>query len=125
MSCLIYQATVKQDDNNKEETYIGLTENKFKIRYGNHKHSFRQIALRNATSLSKHVWKLRDKGIPHSIKWRIITQSKAYSPSTKKCRLCTLEKYYIIFKPELCTLNDRNELASECKHRKKHLLCNA
>ena len=40
-SSLIYQATVTRHDNNKEESYIGLTDNTFKTRYNGHTSSFR------------------------------------------------------------------------------------
>ena len=40
-SSLIYQATVTRHDNNKDETYIGLTDNTFKTRYNGHTNSFR------------------------------------------------------------------------------------
>ena len=73
-------------------------------------------------SLSKYIWNLKDNNIPYSLSWKIIARSKAFSPNSKKCALCILEKYYIICKPEICTLNDRNELGSDCKHRRKHLL---
>ena len=33
--------------------------------------------------------------------------------------LCNLEKFYIISKPELASLNQRNELAKSSRHRKK------
>ena len=49
---------------------------------------------------------------------------RAYQPSGKNCGLCDLEKFYIISRPELASLNQRNELATSCRHRKKHLLCN-
>ena len=122
---IIYQATVQRDDNNHEETYIGLTENSFKTRYNNHTSSFRNESKRTSTTLSQYIWDLKDNNISYSLKWRIISKCSSYSPSSKKCNLCIKEKYFIICKPELGTLNNRNELASECKHRKKHLLCNS
>ena len=122
---VVYQATVTRHDNNKEETYIGLTENTFKIRHNQHTHSFRHDQNRNQTALSKHIWTLKDKNIDYSIKWRIVARGRAYTASTKSCRLCIKEKYFIIFKPQMATLNIRNELGSEGRHRKKHLLCNA
>ncbi len=36
---IIYQATVKSNDGEQEQTYIGLTENTFKTQHGNHKTS--------------------------------------------------------------------------------------
>ncbi len=121
---VIYQATVKRNDNDKEETYIGLTDNTFKTRYNLHTCSFRNSNKRNATKLSQYIWSLKDKGVQHNLKWKIIAKSKSYSTSTKTCNLCLKEKYFIICKPELSTLNSRNELASECRHRKSHLLSN-
>ena len=40
---IVYQATVSTSDKRPPETYVGLTENKFKLRYANHKTSFRSI----------------------------------------------------------------------------------
>ena len=123
-SSIIYQATVTRNDTPKKETYIGLTENSFKTRYTGHLNSFKHSANRNATSLSHYIWSLKDKDINYEIKWKLITQAKAYSKSTKKCNLCLTEKYFIICKPEMATLNTRNELASACRHKRKHLLRN-
>jgi hypothetical protein len=121
---VIYQATITRQDNSKEETYIGLTENSFKTRFNGHKSSFRNENQRNATTLSHYVWTLIDKNVPYSIKWKILGHSKPYSTSSKRCNLCLTEKYFIIHKPHMSTLNNRNELISSCRHRRKHLLCN-
>ena len=59
-SSLIYQATVTRHDN-KEESYIGLTDNTFKTRYNGHTSSFRNEQYRNATTLSNYIWTLKDK----------------------------------------------------------------
>ncbi len=123
-SGMIYQATVTREDTQKDETYIGLTENDFKTRFNGHTSTFRNRDKRSSTTLSQYVWSLKDKNIDYSIKWKIIARSNAYSTSTKKCNLCLKEKYFIICKPQMATLNNRNELVSECRHRKKHLLCN-
>ena len=123
-SSLIYQATVTRHDNNKDETYIGLTDNTFQTRYNGHTNSFRHSNYRNSTALSNYIWMLKDKKISYSLKWKIIDRGRAYKPSGKNCSLCDLEKFHIIFKPELASLNQRNELATSCRHRKKYLLCN-
>ena len=122
---VIYQATVTRDDTNKSETYIGLTENSFKTRFNAHNSSFRNSNNRHATTLSHHIWTLKDNNIPHSVSWKIVAKSQAYTPATDKCNLCLLEKYHIIFKPHMATLNNRHELYSACRHKKKFLLCNA
>ena len=123
-SSVIYQATVKRNDNNTSETYIGLTENAFKTRYRNHTASFRHTKHRNSTELSKHIWSLKDNNIDYSISWRIISSSSSYNSSSKRCNVCLKEKFLIICRPNLSSLNKRNELVSSCRHRNKALLCN-
>ena len=123
-SGLIYQATVTQQDNDKDETYIGLTDNTFKTRYNGHTNSFRDERKRNATALSQHIWSLKDRGKDFKLGWRMVARGRAYSPSSRTCHLCLKEKYFIICKPQMSSLNYRNELASACRHRKRHLLCN-
>ena len=113
-SCVVYQATVTRNDNNTAETYIGLT-------YA----SFRHTRIRNSTELSKHIWTLKDSNIDHFISWRIISSSSPYNSASKRCNLCLKEKFIIICRPELSTLNKRNELLSSCHHRNKALLRNS
>ena len=123
-SSVIYQATVNRLDNHQKETYIGLTEHPFKTRYYSHIHSFKKDSQRDATTLSQHIWSLKDNNKPYSIQWKIITRAKPYSTKSKKCNLCLTEKYYIICKTHMSSLNNRNELVSSCRHKRKHLLCN-
>jgi len=119
---IIYQATVKATNTNKEETYIGLASTTFKERYRNHIASFKNTKNRNATTLSSHIWSLKDNSIQHKITWRIIEKAQPYRTETNKCNLCLREKFIIICKPQLASLNSKNELASECRHKKKFLL---
>ena len=123
-SSVIYQATVTHRNSNKTESYIGLTENEFKTRYRNHTASFRHAKHKNSTELSKHIWNLKDSNINHFISWRILSSNSPYSSSSKRCNLCLKEKFLIICRPELSTLNKRNELVSSCRHRNKTLLRN-
>ena len=118
---IIYQATVTTET--ATETYVGLATN-FKERYRNHKTSFRHSKRRNATELSKYVWNLQNKNKPFQIKWKIHKKCKPYSNINKKCSLCLNEKFMIISKKELCSLNRRNELASSCPHRNRYVLGN-
>ncbi len=121
---VVYQATVTREDNQEQQTYIGITEGTFKTRFNNHTSSFRKSKNRNSTALSKYVWTLKDSNVNFNIAWKIIRRCKAYTSITKKCNLCLHEKFIIIYYPHLGTLNSRNELFSSCKHRKKHLLSN-
>ena len=123
-SSVIYQATVTRNDNNTSETCIRLTEKDFETRYRNHTASFRHAKHRNSTELSKHVCTLKDSNIDHSISWRIISSSSSYNGSSKRCNLCLKEKFLIICRPDLSSLNKRNKLVSSCRHRNKALLHN-
>jgi len=65
---------------------------------------------------------LKDKNVDYQIRWRIVRHARSYSNVKKKCNLCLWEKYYIICRPNMATLNSRNELVSSCRHAKKFLL---
>lgn len=118
---VVYQATVTTQTSS--ESYVGLATN-FKDHYRNHTASFRHESKRNETELSKHIWTLQDTNKPFSIKWRIIKQCRPYNNINNKCNLCLFEKFVIICKKNLCSLNKRNELASSCPHRNRYLLKN-
>ncbi len=119
---VIYQATVTRQDNNTTESYVGLTENEFKTRYRNHTSSFRHTKHRHSTELSKYIWTLKDKDIDYTISWKILSSCRSYNSSSKRCNLCIKEKFFIICRPHLASLNKRNELVSACRHRNKALL---
>ena len=51
----------------------------FKKRWYNHTRSFRDPALRKATSLAKLVFELNEKGIGFEISWKIIRRAYPYS----------------------------------------------
>ena len=116
---VVYQATV--DTETTTENYVGLASN-FKERYRNHQTSFRHPQKRNETELSKHIWNLKDRKESSHVKWRILRTCKPYNNENKKCNLCLQEKYYIIFRKDLSSLNKRNELASSCRHRNRFTL---
>ena len=121
-SNVVYKATVVTDKSN--ETYIGLTENHFKLRYRNHLASFKDKRKKNATHLSRYIWTLNEKNIGYDLKWRILARANSYSNTNKRCNLCIAEKYFIICKPQLCSLNSRNELVNTCRHARKWCLSN-
>ena len=96
----------------------------FKERYRNHQTSFRHTSRRNETELSKHIWTLKDAKKPFEIKWKVLKRCRPYNNVSKKCNLCLHEKFVIICRKDLCTLNKRNELASSCPHRNRYVLKN-
>ena len=117
---VVYQATITTAEGT--ETYVGLTATEFKTRWRNHQMSFRHDSKRNDTELSKHLWQLNDQKKDFQISWRILAKAKSYSNLTKRCNLCNTEKYYILYKPNMATLNKRNELVSTSRHKRKFLL---
>ena len=117
---VIYRAAITA--NNKTEYYTGLAGNNFKERVNKHNSDIRNSNKRFSTTLSKHVWELKDGGTNFDIKWRIVQNASTYNHTTKKCRLCNTEKLLIMFNPEGATLNDRSEFYSTCRHRLKNLL---
>ena len=128
---IVYRAAVKvKVDEQAEEvpvqTYLGLTENDWKVRKGNHNQDFKNPDHRDATCLSSYIWSLKDKGMVEnqdfSITWALVARAKAYSPTSDSCRLCLKEKSLLILKPEWGMLNSRDEFFNHCRHKNKLLL---
>ena len=117
---VIYQATVSSEGV-PDENYIGLTAGTFKKRFDGHSSNFRNQDIKG-TTLSKYIWKLKEEDRNFEIDWKIICNAKPFSPVNEQCALCTTEKFFIIFKPELATLNARNELGAHCRHKHRVLL---
>ena len=120
---VIYRAQVVEEDGTTN-TYTGLTGSTFKERYYGHTSSFRNRDEDHSTTLSSHIWKLKDEGKRYTLNWKIIDRGKKFNPSTRKCNLCLKEKYHIIFQPSGASLNRRSELFSTCRHRWQQLLEN-
>jgi len=117
---VIYVASVSTQ--NSTEHYTGLTGGTLKKRWYQHNTNLNNQDHRTKTTLSAHVWKLKDKDRSYEIQWDIMDRARTFNPINKKCRLCLKEIFYIMFKPESATLNSRNELYNTCRHRKQKLL---
>ena len=119
---VIYQAKVTQiSDPSKTETYVGLCMTTFKDRFRNHKTSFKHRKNSN-TTLSSHIWDLKDQNIDYELTWKILDRGKPFSPVSQICNLCTKEKYFILFEPNQATLNKKEELYNYCLHKSSQLL---
>ena len=118
---VVYQATVKREDG-VVDNYIGLTAGSFKDRWTKHKSNFRTRNPKNATALSRYVWKLLDDKIDFEIDWKIVSKARPFNHVSGVCQLCIREKYFIVFKPHMATLNARNEIAGHCLHKHGQLL---
>ena len=98
-----------------QEIPLRLDGNKYNTTFNNENE-------KNKTTLSTYLWKLKEEGKAHDIKWDIMDRATNFNPVNRKCRLCLKEIFYIMFKPESATLNSRNELYNTCRHRKQKLL---
>ena len=118
---IVYEATVQTI--NSTAKYIGQASTTFKERFRNHILSFNNRKYQTNTTLSKHIWNLKDSGINYQITWAQKGQAPSYNPSTKSCKLCLLEKSTILNNSDdKDSLNKRGELMSKCRHRSKYLL---
>ena len=94
-----------------------MTKNTFKSRWDAHNSNERHEGNRKKTTLSKHIWYLKDNNVPYQLNWSILDKAKSFNPVTGVCRLCLLEKYYIMYNPKDATLNQRSELYQPSYHR--------
>ena len=65
---------------------------------------------RNSTTLSSHIWNLKDRNKQYDVTWKIISRKEAYKPGSKTCRLCLEEIFSILRNKKESTLNKRKEI---------------
>ena len=118
---VVYEASVKIP-NMETKTYIGMTKNKFKTRYGQHKSALRNRDSPQATALSRYVWEMRDKGETPQINWNIKSRAYSFSSGGRQCDLCVSEKREILYAKRRTSLNKRDELLSMCRHKRAFTL---
>ena len=121
-SNVVYKATVTTDDETTAKEYIGISATEFKLRYANHKQSFVNVTKRDATTLSQHIWRLKENNTPYAIKWCVLAKCAPYACGAKLCNLCITEKYEILKSDPRKTLNKRTEIVGKCRHRAKFKL---
>ena len=120
---LVYGAKVTNTRTSESEFYTGVTARRFKDRYYEHQSNSRHEDERHKTTLSEHIWKLKNMNEPYTVSWWVIDRGRAFNPSTKTCDICSKEKFHIMFNPQTATLNSRREVFLTCRHRTKLLLC--
>ena len=121
---VVYPATVSQSIITlPKPTWTGM-ENSLKTRYSNHKSSFSKANKCHNTELGKYIWYLKENLTKFKVKWRILQHTASSNRTSNRCNLCLWEKYFIICKPDLASLNKRNELISSCRHTSKYALEN-
>ena len=73
----------------EKQAHTGLTANRFKTRWYSHRSSFTNEDHQNHTTLSTHVWDLKQRDQNYEIKWSIVDRASDFNPTTRKCRLST------------------------------------
>ena len=128
VQCVVYRALITAEDQSVE-TYTGLTEQEFKKRVQKHNYDIKNYkpndpeSHKSGTRLSRHCGSLTAENIPYTLNWSILCETKtAFNPNTGYCKLCAMEKFFIMFKPGDATLNLRSEFFSHCRHKERHLL---
>ena len=117
----VYQATVTSATG-RVETYVGLAKN-FKRRWPKHKKCLLDETAEGGTSLSKYYWQEKNAGSDPKITWKFLeTNVPIFNPITNKCRLCLREKFNIVLRPNLASLNSRQDIFAHCKHLQSELL---
>ena len=110
----IYQATITT--RGKAETYVGLAKN-FKKRYGKHKKCLEDELADGRCNLTNFFWQQKNAGENPVVTWKFLEKNvPTFNPVTKSCRLCLREKFNIVLRPELATLNSRQEIFGHCRH---------
>ena len=79
---------------------------------------------KNRTNLAKTKWSLREKNVDFTQTWKIECYAKSYTLEVGHYDLCATEKQYLIVKNfrNRNLVNDRSEIISTCRHRRKFLL---
>ena len=86
----------------------------FKERYNEHKSSFNNERYKNSTTLSTYIWDMKSKDVIPTLKWSIVSQTKAYNNISKTCQLCLNEKLEILsYKNKRELLNKRSEIIAK------------
>ena len=119
---VIYKAIVTETRSGRTETYTGATATTFKRRWGGHRTTRKYERYRHSTTLSNHIWKLKQENKPNKMRWLLVDKWEDFKPVNKKCQICLKEKFYIMYDSGGSTLNKREEVYNTCRHRRTKLL---
>ena len=101
---------------------MGLAKN-FKKRYPKHKKCLLDESAEGGTALTNYYWLEKNAGRDPQVTWKFLEKNiPIFNSVTNKCRLCLREKFNIVLKPNLATLNSRQEIFAHCKHIQSELL---
>ena len=120
---LACRSTVEATGTTKQ--YIRLTSNTIKERFTGHKASFTHCNHAHKTTISSHIWELKDEQTTYNQHWSILIFAISYSRRVRICQLCLMEKKHHSLadhRSPRTTLNKKNGIVAKCCHRDKVLL---
>ena len=82
---VVYQATVTSQPDNQNKQYVGLAAGPFKHRWQGHKSTFNNESSAHKTTISHHIWNVKNEGKDFEIKWKLLGRASPFSPITGKC----------------------------------------
>ena len=122
IGCLVYKASVTTAQG--ERSYLGQAASSFKLRFNNHKSSFKNDATSHSTALSTYVSGLRRREVDYTIRWSIESTPEPYKGGGGSCHLCLVEKTLIARSDRRVSLNRRTEIMTKCRHKMPFYLDN-
>ena len=93
-SSLVYKATMVRGDDEREETYTGLTFKKWRDLPN---FEFRLEKQEGAAKLYGYIWQLKRSNVLFLICWEKLKMQGSSTLLTKKCNLRLQEKFRIMF----------------------------
>ena len=106
----------------KYKVYIRQTTQKVKKRITEAKSDMNIESKKNSTRLSNYIWQLKEEKISFKVEWEIIMKAKEYKKGGKTCNLCSKERLKIMEQDRRTLLNSRDEVITECFHKRRHKL---
>ena len=88
-----------------------------KIRVRTHLNTYKDPNKKSNTEMAKEVHKIKNNGQRYSTSWKILDKSVSFKPGDTYCRLCVLEKYYILFKSAPTDVNKFR--LEKCRHKER------
>ena len=104
--------------NSKTFNYIGMSAPPLRHRVATHTQSLK--TPNNQTELSAKVKELNENNINHKVEFNFLETKQSYKPESKRCSLCIVESYHILYSLLENLLNFKTEVTGKCRHRSKY-----
>ena len=120
---VVFQATIFPKENVKhKKVYIGISSVRWKLVYNNYIHSFSREHLKHQTALSKHFWKLKNRGLTLKIQWKKLKDIQLLAALMKDVIYAWRKRYKLLYIDPVDLLNQRCDFIARYRHRNKFKL---